>query len=138
MASIPVVKDGNKTLTPTPAEIEAAKKAGLVPVESAPPVVAASSFTDGAMPSELVRAAASNPFQTKMNEIDKNVRAGVEPSASSYLAKNEDVDWARAKMRAAAGNIGRGATTVPIPEEGKPGYTRVWFTTKEKTNRSRK
>ena len=60
MASIPVVRDGNKTLTPTPEEVENARKAGLVKEPTPPTSV---SFEDGAMPSALAKAAASNPFQ---------------------------------------------------------------------------
>lgn len=104
----------------------------------APEVNNTLSFEDGAMPSQLEVASATNPFQMKVNEIDKNVRAGTQPSASSVLVKDADVDATRAKIRAACAKIDRGAVTTPIPEKTKPGMTRVWFSTKEKTNRARK
>lgn len=138
MAQIPGVKRQE-----TPAAAPAAPAASFVPPTApAAPVAAPTAptsvtFEDGAMPSALAKAAASNPFQEKVNEIDKNVRAGVEPSASSYLAKDADVEWARGRIRAAITAIKRGADTSVIPEKGMPGYSRVWFTTKEPTTRKR-
>jgi hypothetical protein len=140
MAQFPGVKRQE-----TPAAAPAAPAAPTVPAAPTAPAAApetpavptAVTFEDGAMPSALAKATAANPFQEKVNEIDKNVRAGVQPSASSYLAKNADVEWARARIRAAITNIKRGADTTVIPEKGMPGYSRVWFTTKEATKRTR-
>jgi hypothetical protein len=84
------------------------------------------------MPDAKDLNAQANPFQAKINELAKSGKG------SSVVVPDADVDWVRAQVRRACGNINLGATTRFTAEAGRPGMSRVFFSTKAKTTRARK
>lgn len=86
-------------------------------------------------------SAMKNPFQSAINELARSENKGaaksivmpdVKTDAQGKRIKSEDVQWARERIRAAAASVNRGARTEVVPEEGRPGFSRIYFSLGEK------
>lgn len=89
------------------------------------------------IPAASQRAALTNPFQAKVNELAKS------GEASSVVVNDDDVEWTRRMIRSACGAIGKGSETKVTPATEKadgsgpkiPGKSRVYFSVPEKRAR---
>lgn len=125
----------NDPKTPAKTTAHAAKPAAGNPTNEAS---ASLSFDDvTTIPGASQRAALTNPFQAKVNALAET------GGASSVVVPDDDVEWARKMVRAAASAINKGSVTKFAPAtqnadgtgEMLPGKSRVWFSIGDKRAR---